>query len=114
MTSHYRHDVLGNTSFYARAIAHEHDKTNRLPAIEDRFTGAGLPRPAPGVLAGIRQVGAADGLLLDPVYTGKAFYGLTQILADDPALRRSTVVLIHTGGIFGVFPYASELFPADS
>jgi D-cysteine desulfhydrase len=82
-------------------------------AIEDRFTGAGLPRPDPGVLAGIRQVGAADGLILDPTYTGKAFFGLSQMLAADAALRRSMVVLIHTGGMFGVFPYASELFPAD-
>jgi len=84
-------------------------------AIEDRFTGAGLARPHPGVLAGIRQVGAADGLILDPVYTGKAFYGLTQVLAEEggAAVRRSTVVLIHTGGMFGIFPYASDLFPAD-
>jgi D-cysteine desulfhydrase len=83
-------------------------------AIEDRFTGAGLARPAPGVLAAIRQVGAADGLILDPVYTGKAFFGLTQVLEADPALRRSTVVLIQTGGSFGVFPYAAELFPAGA
>jgi D-cysteine desulfhydrase len=83
-------------------------------AIDDRFTGANLPRPSPGVLAGIRQVGAADGLILDPVYTGKAFFGLTQVLAEDVALRRSTVVLVHTGGIFGVFPYASEIFPAGA
>ena len=44
---------------------------------------------------------AAARLILDPVYTGKAFFG--RELARPPPVRRA-VVFLHTGGIFGLFP----------
>jgi D-cysteine desulfhydrase len=112
--AHFQSTIAGLVEEASRRWALDVSLAPDQIAIDDRFTGAGLTRPAPGVLAAIRQVGAVDGLILDPVYTGKAFFGLTQVLAADAELRRSTVVLVQTGGIFGVFPYASELFPAKA
>jgi D-cysteine desulfhydrase len=41
------------------------------------------------------------GIILDPVYTGKAFYGLIQeIIKENPHIF-GKVLFIHTGGIFG-------------
>jgi len=42
-----------------------------------------------------------QGILLDPVYTGKAFYGMVQELNKNNHLLRGNVLFIHTGGIFG-------------
>jgi D-cysteine desulfhydrase len=64
------------------------------------------------MLAAIRDAAHADGIVLDPVYTGKAFYGLTRELAAHPeTFGAGDVVFIHTGGIFGLFPFAAELLP---
>lgn len=55
----------------------------------------------------IRQLATTEGLFLDPVYTGKAFYGMVEELAkgDTGALAGARDVLfVHTGGLFGVFP----------
>ena len=49
-----------------------------------------------------------DGLLLDPVYTGKAFYGMIQE-ARKGRFGRERVLFVHTGGIFSLFAYRSEL-----
>ncbi|AEC51494.1 1-aminocyclopropane-1-carboxylate deaminase [Pyrococcus sp. NA2] len=55
----------------------------------------------------IRLVGTSEGILLDPVYTGKAFYGLYD-LAQKGALGDS-VLFIHTGGLPGLFHYGEEM-----
>ena len=48
-------------------------------------------------------------MILDPVYTGKAFYGVVSELEKDPDRFGKRIVFVHTGGIFGLFPSA-ELF----
>ena len=55
----------------------------------------------------IAELGKTEGLLLDPVYTGKAFYGMMSELAKGDKGRLPSakqVVFIHTGGLFGIFP----------
>lgn len=55
----------------------------------------------------IRDLAQSEGLFLDPVYTGKAFYGMVEELSkgDNGQLAGAKdVVFVHTGGLFGVFP----------
>ncbi|ASJ05218.1 MULTISPECIES: pyridoxal-phosphate dependent enzyme [Thermococcus] len=55
----------------------------------------------------IRLVAKLEGILLDPVYTGKAFHGLME-LAQTGELGE-TVLFIHTGGTPGLFHYGEEM-----
>ena len=60
----------------------------------------------------IRLMAQTEGILLDPVYTGRAFGGLLDILDRDSGgfgktLR--TIVFWHTGGSPALFAYASDL-----
>ena len=48
------------------------------------------------------------GIVLDPVYTGKAMKGLLA-LSDQGAFDGETVVFLHTGGAQGLFGYQTEL-----
>jgi D-cysteine desulfhydrase len=80
-------------------------------AIDDRFIGPGYARSTPELLAVIPEVARADGPVLDPVYTGKAFFGLRASIERSELARNGTIVFLHTGGIFGLFPFASELLP---
>jgi len=61
----------------------------------------GVVTPA-GVLA-MRAALRAGGLLLDPVYTGKALAALPQLLSDGVVQAGETVVFLHTGGSPGIF-----------
>jgi D-cysteine desulfhydrase len=79
--------------------------------IVDGHVGLGYAKSRPEELATIRDVCRRDGLVLDPVYTGKAFHGVVTELARDPRRFGERVVFVHTGGIFGLFPVAEQLAP---
>jgi D-cysteine desulfhydrase len=69
----------------------------------DGHVGLGYARSRPEELATIRDVARADGVVLDPVYTGKAFHGMITELRADPKRFGSAVAFLHTGGLFGLF-----------
>jgi D-cysteine desulfhydrase len=79
--------------------------------ILDGYVGRGYALSRPEELALICRVARTEGIILDPVYTGKAFYGMTQELRHDPGRFGERIVFFHTGGIFGLFPKADELAP---
>ncbi|AWF81722.1 D-cysteine desulfhydrase family protein [Microbulbifer sp. A4B17] len=64
----------------------------------------------PGVYQTIRELAHMEGVLLDPVYTGKAFHGLLQELKKGKYRGSDNLIFIHTGGQFGLFPYRDH-FP---
>lgn len=65
--------------------------------------GPGYGVPDDDTLATVRRVARTTGVLLDPVYAGKAYARL-----DDVA-DRSTSVFLHTGGVPSLFAYATDL-----
>ena len=71
--------------------------------IVDGYVGAGYAKSRPEELALLRDVCRSDGIVLDPVYTGKAFYGMVSELRMDPKRFGSAVAFVHTGGIYGLF-----------
>lgn len=79
--------------------------------IIDGYVGLGYAKSRPEELDELRDLARREAIILDPVYTGKAFYGLTRELARDPGRFGQRVVFVHTGGIFGLFPAASQLAP---
>jgi D-cysteine desulfhydrase len=81
----------------------------------DGYVGAGYAKSRPDEIATIRNLARTDGVVLDPVYTGKAFHGVVTELAHNPARfgpAGTPVVFIHTGGLFGAF--ASEMLAASA
>ena len=79
--------------------------------IVDGYVGRGYALSQPEELALIRDVARAEGIFFDPVYTGKAFFGMVQELKRDPKCFGERIIFIHTGGIFGLFPKANEIEP---
>jgi D-cysteine desulfhydrase len=78
--------------------------------IVDGYVGLGYARSRPEELSLLRDMARREGLILDPVYTGKAFFGMVEELARDRRRFGERIVFLHTGGIFGLFPIASQLF----
>lgn len=79
--------------------------------LRDGHVGIGYAKSRPEELATLRDVARAEGIVLDPVYTGKAFHGFRQELEKDRRTFGARVVFIHTGGIYGLFPKAAQLAP---
>lgn len=81
--------------------------------IVDGHVGLGYARSRPEELATIRDVCRRDGVVLDPVYTGKAFHGVVTELRADPRRFGDAVAFLHTGGAYGLFAdgVASALLP---
>lgn len=72
------------------------------------YIGPGYGIATADVYDTIEYVARREGIILDPVYTGKAFHGLlAQIRAGHFSGERD-IVFIHTGGLFGVFPHRQQ------
>jgi D-cysteine desulfhydrase len=71
--------------------------------IVDGHVGLGYAKSRPEELATIRDACRSDGIVLDPVYTGKAFHGVAAELRRDPGRFGAAVAFIHTGGMYGLF-----------
>jgi D-cysteine desulfhydrase len=76
--------------------------------IDDGAVGPGYAQATDEGLEIIRSAAREDGVLLDPVYTGKAMLGLARRAAAGALPGRRTV-LVHSGGAFGTFPFAARL-----
>ena len=79
--------------------------------IIDGYVGLGYAKSRDEELAVMRDLARREAIILDPVYTGKAFFGIVEELRRDPTRFGERVVFLHTGGIFGLFPAAEQLSP---
>jgi D-cysteine desulfhydrase family pyridoxal phosphate-dependent enzyme len=77
--------------------------------IEDGFVGTAYGVPSAGGNDAIRLAARREGMLLDPVYTGKAMHGLTELARRGTIARGSTVVFLHCGGSPALYPFAKQL-----
>jgi D-cysteine desulfhydrase family pyridoxal phosphate-dependent enzyme len=74
--------------------------------IHDGYIGDGYGCPTPEMLDAVRLVARTEGILLDPVYTGKAMAGLIDLIRQHRFREGQTVVFLHTGGAPGLFAEA--------
>lgn len=70
------------------------------------YVGEGYGLVDEGVVEALKLAARTDGIVLDPVYSGKAMKGLIA-LAKGGAFEGETVVFLHTGGAQGLFGYES-------
>ncbi|HET6203615.1 MAG TPA: D-cysteine desulfhydrase family protein [Planctomycetota bacterium] len=76
--------------------------SRRSYAIAEGYKGRGYGMTSPEELEDLRRVAREEGLILDPVYTGKAFRGLLGEVRGGRFPAGSDVLFLHTGGIFGL------------
>jgi len=72
--------------------------------IIDGYVGLGYALSTPVELEFINELAKLEGVILDPVYTGKGMYGLTQEIKKGRFNEFKNILFIHTGGLFGLFP----------
>jgi len=79
-------------------------------SIIDGYVGKGYGLSSQEEIDTIKKVARAEGVILDPVYTGKAMLGLSDQIRQGRFKANENILFIHTGGIFGLFPKKTLFF----
>ncbi|GAB4312248.1 MAG: D-cysteine desulfhydrase [Candidatus Sumerlaeia bacterium] len=74
----------------------------------DGYVGQGYAIPYPEEMQVIAKAASQEGIVLDPVYTGKAFYAMLDQIQKGTFRNGETVIFLHTGGVFGNFPLREQ------
>jgi D-cysteine desulfhydrase len=74
----------------------------------DGYVGKGYAQNTPEELQAMAQVARAEGVILDPTYTGKAFLGMLDTIRKQKDYFGRRILFIHTGGGFGNFKLHKE------
>lgn len=69
------------------------------------YVGGGYGIPTPAMIEAIEMFARLEGILLDPVYSGKGAAGLIDLVRKGHFSRGQTLVFLHTGGSAGLFGY---------
>lgn len=77
--------------------------------VSDEYVGEGYAIPTQAGLDAIKLAARTEGVLLDPVYTGKAMAGLIDMVRRGVFSSSHTVVFWHTGGQPALFAFAEYL-----
>jgi D-cysteine desulfhydrase family pyridoxal phosphate-dependent enzyme len=77
--------------------------------IDDRFLGAGYGKPGAPEREAIQLFAREEGILLDPVYSGRAAGGMLELIRRNDIPASETILFWHTGGIPALWAYAKEI-----
>jgi L-cysteate sulfo-lyase len=69
------------------------------------YVGSGYGLPTPGMIEAVELLARTEGILLDPVYSGKGMAGLIDLVRKGHFKASDNVVFLHTGGAVALFGY---------
>ncbi|MFE5704568.1 D-cysteine desulfhydrase family protein [Rhodococcus koreensis] len=87
---------------FASEAAHSSITADQLHARFD-MVGSGYGNLTEPVAAALSLIARTEGVILDPVYTGRALAGLVAAVEDGTITSGRTTVFLHTGGLPGLF-----------
>ncbi len=79
--------------------------------VDDGYVGEGYGIPAESTLEAIQLAARFEGILVDPVYSGKGLAGLIGMIRQNFFNPSDNVVFVHTGGESALFAYQNKLIP---
>ena len=77
--------------------------------VDDGYVGAGYGQPTQGTLDAINLIARREGLLFDPVYSGKGLAGMIGLVGQNFFESDKDVIFLHTGGAAALFAYCNQL-----
>lgn len=77
--------------------------------VDDGYVGEGYGIPAPSTIEAITMAAQFEGVLLDPVYSGKGFAGMIGLVRDGFFNGTDNILFLHTGGSSALFAYENSL-----
>ena len=99
------HEILDDA--VARAHVAPNVRARARFRVQDGFVGEGYARTTPLEMAELQAFARTEGLVVDPVYTGKALLALLRGGLGPPP--DGITAFVHTGGVFELFAYGEEV-----
>jgi len=75
----------------------------------DEYVGPGYSLPTPQMAEAVRMLARLEGILMDPVYTGKAMAGLIDLVRKGYFKKEENILFVHTGGSPALYVYMKEI-----
>jgi len=88
---------------------HRQFQAGDIPIVENRYVGPKYGAITPETLSAIRLLAQSQGIILDPVYTGKAFAGMVDLVRSDHFGADEHVIFLHTGGYPALWAYEKTI-----
>jgi D-cysteine desulfhydrase len=73
------------------------------------YVGPGYSLPTPAMAEAVRLLARTEGILLDPVYTGKAMAGLIDLVRKGYFKKEENILFVHTGGSPALYVYMKDI-----
>ena len=89
----------------AALIGARGDLPRDMVMAHDTQVGPGYGQPTQDMTSAILLLAQTEGILLDPVYSGKGFAGLVEMVRAGAFRKDERVVFLHTGGSAALFAY---------
>jgi 1-aminocyclopropane-1-carboxylate deaminase/D-cysteine desulfhydrase-like pyridoxal-dependent ACC family enzyme len=80
-----------------------------IPLLEGLYSAPKYGVPSPGGRDATRRLARTEGILLDPVYTGKAFAGLLDLAEQGRLGHKEPIIFLHTGGLPALFAFEGAM-----
>ena len=100
--------VLKGGDFIKDEILNYEHNISKLELHTDYHLG-GYAKTTPALLQFIKNFTAESGMLVDPVYTAKMFYALTDLTQKGHFKKDAKILAIHTGGLLGILGMQNKL-----
>lgn len=75
--------------------------------LEETYAHPKYGIPSQSCQDAIQRLARAEGILLDPVYTGKAFDGMLDLIEKGRLGSKEPIIFLHTGGLPALFALES-------
>ncbi|MDP6830478.1 MAG: D-cysteine desulfhydrase [Alphaproteobacteria bacterium] len=102
-------EIAGKVRTIARDTSQALAQAKRPPRdalqVISGYAGSAYGMPTEQMRSAVRMAARLEGLILDPVYTGKAMAGLIDLVRQGRFSETETIVFLHTGGMPGLFAY---------
>lgn len=93
----------------AEKVGVHNEITRDLVQVTDEYVGPGYSLPTDQMVEAVQLLARTEGILLDPVYTGKVMAGLIGMIREGKFKKEDNVLFLHTGGSPALYAYTETV-----
>lgn len=90
-------------------IGDENAVRDGVVVVRDEYVGPGYSLPSDDMVEAVHLMARTEGILLDPVYTGKAAAGMIDMIRNEEFGANENLLFLHTGGLPGLYAYGDQV-----
>jgi 1-aminocyclopropane-1-carboxylate deaminase/D-cysteine desulfhydrase-like pyridoxal-dependent ACC family enzyme len=104
-----RQRAVGRANAVSNMLSLGYTFTESDITVYDQYAGSAYDDIPPETREAIQLAAETEGLMLDPLFTGKAMAGIIGLIRQGVLRKGETLVFIHTGGLPALFAYGDQL-----